>query len=578
MPILDYLVSYLPRLMWTPEMQDKRARLLRAQATLNEIPPSLNLQRLCDEADQVYIEMVNPKQSWLSFFKEKEVRDNLAKLSSIVSSPRAPITWRMLEYPSFPSNFSTIQSLLSRLAQANSNTSGTGIELSATARQQIYGIVQESYTEISRVINFAIVKMTHSREDVLTWNANRDKMILEDELIDDYLRMFHAREIEKSFQAELNKLKSLQTRYRTFTETHFNLLPTNLQFIYRQEYKKAIGSGDWAINPSHIGASRASPASPASSSSGSGIDAALQRSRIESALHRRVAQLEADRTELRKENAKLTNDNALLKSKVSMAPVENIMQVEELKRELDGLKTSYATEVQSLKDDFVLQIEEVALSGRAAKTAQEKLNKAYQDNESMRLQIEVSKASMSTLERSLEEAHHRLQTQDKAVAEQQRQLEESQRRINLTSLHVSKLETAVKEHELKVLDREKAVQQKEEELSKALQELTEKEVKYLQLSDEVDSLRRGQAQSSADAAYARKLHDEASPGVDPAIAELSTKDKESLIGMVQNLKTDLRASESRVQILLLEIEKRDNIYRNQIEALLRDKSLRQSED
>lgn len=105
------------------------------------------------------------------------------------------------------------------------------------------------------------------------------------------------------------------------------------------------------------------------------------------------------------------------------------------------------------------------------------------------------------------------------------------------------------------------------------------------MEDQMAMLVRERDQSEKDAKFARQLHEEAAPGVDPALPELENKTKAELISDVlrqrkeaeelrETFTTDLVRAQSHIEALAARLNQTNRIN----EELLRQQSLRQSAD
>jgi len=596
LPILEILVYKLPRLIWTPELNEMRARLLPSQRTIGDIPPGQNLLKLCDDADKVFLEM-DPRKSWLKLFDERSVRDNLAELSRLTASPRAPLPWELLEYPSYTVPSSTIAQFSTRLAQEVSKLALSGAESNSSIRQSIYDVATDAHQHICTTFNMIVVKMANARQDAWTWSENRTRMEKEAELALDYERMLNAKLVAERFQSEMNHLKVLTRRHQQFfTEGLARLLPTDLAVLYRKEYHAALtdrlagrassSSSSSSLSPSSSSSSSTSPiaspaasaASPQPSSSSTSIDAAMYKSRVESAQSKRISELEDERTELRRMNAKLTNDNALLKSKVacvSVAEMSGSAMLEELRRELAELQASYAAELNrasALSDSISEQFVQKAEMQVSAKRAEERALTFAAELEQSRAERTRLEGDLKTTKARASDAELAVQSHVGVIGDQQRQLDLAisemsrlQEDLKKTEAHLKMMEADLSQREADLQEKEKVMRAKEEELSL-------KEAQNLQLSDEIESLRNERQQSSTDALFARRLNAES--GEDPLRAELGGRSKEELISLFMNHWTKFQEAEQRATHSAQALQR----VQSQLESFLRQQSLRHSND
>jgi hypothetical protein len=498
------------------------------------------VNRLCDEADNVFIEMKQGK-SWLNLFDESSIRRNLTELVRIVSGtstipgsatplPRSSIDWRMPNYPIFPLNsqlYSQLQSrLVAAVAQIGFQASGAS-DLSTSIRQSTYETVRDAMSSISTVANLLVITLANSRQDCFTWSTHQEHMEREATLVLDYQRMIMAKETARKFQDELNFLKTHMRRHQRFTENYLKLLPSSLALIYQDEYNRAIGVGSSRSGSASF-SSRSFPASPSSStfspsSSVTNIESALMRSQQEMGWMRRIKELEEDRSkraaeleEERRLNFKLAGENSLLKSTAATVPQHAQMQMEDLRRKISGLEASYAVERDQLTNQLTEANMEISTAGTEVSLRQKQV-------ESLSKSLAQADLVAKSLQRSLEESQVREMEQRAALEAQSQLVKETEERYKRMEsdfgIKSAELEEMKKKADMLQLD------------------LSVKEAVNLQLTDEVDTLKRDKSQSHADAALARKLFEEASPGIAPESAELHSKDKDHLVKMVLHLRS-----------------------------------------
>jgi len=232
LPILDILVYKLPRLIWMPESDEMRSRFLPAQRTIGDISPDQDLVKLCDESDEVFIMALEPRTSWLKLCGETIVREHLAELSRITASPRAPLSWKFLEYPTYTVQLSTKESLSSRLLQEMSLSSAPASNNNRSLLQSVYDVSADAHLHICNTFNALVAKMANAREDAWTWAKNRERMEQEAELALDYERMKNAKLVAERFHREMEYIKTFTRSQYQFNEDVGRWLPTELALLY----------------------------------------------------------------------------------------------------------------------------------------------------------------------------------------------------------------------------------------------------------------------------------------------------------------------------------------------------------
>lgn len=187
------------------------------------------------------------------------------------------------------------------------------------------------------------------------------------------------------------------------------------------------------------------------------------------------------------------------------------------------------------------------------------------------LERSTSTESQTALRQQMEEAKREIATLTTSTLQQT---------ATITSLTEAKasLSQTITEQNMELTNRLVSIQKMQTDLDSQI-------AKMINMEDEMALLERERDQSRKDAKFARQLHDEASPGVDPALPELENMTKAELITDVLRQRkeleearkiftSDLDLAQSHIATIAQRLDRANRIN----EELLRQQSLRQSAD
>lgn len=669
--LVGILAKTLPRITWQRGDAETRFQLMASQSVINSIKPDEDLSKLVSEADKIFYG-AEDKKSWLDCFNRKSVEENLARLSTILKSPRPELKWNMDDdTTSSPLSESQAAQMTERLLQASQHISSysshsNSQDLSQSAQTIISETVREAYQNIVSVLNYMLLRMSFARQDRALLDLHKARLIDEAKLAKDYQRLLHAPRICTTVRTELNGLKRI---IRDFSSTRLSdadlrLVPNVFAQELGQARKSAVATisyGDsstqvdvrpvtlaipslaspstsllshpstspyataYSAGSAYSSASTASlpmsVASPASSSHAlapthaqpTNLGQSLQRSLSEAEYRRSMSHIDRTLRDTQRKAAQLSSENAQLQALVAQLQAENAKlltqqaskqaedkaqwEVDKARLEADNeqLRTRLVTlqsdhsqlsntllQSQSGSDQIrqicaqmehrIAQLEQEVQQSRVENTALRASKKQLVDEVVvLESQLESSSASTSKLvdlqremealaqARAIEKKSH-----EEALAQQQatvvQLVKETQRLDQLTkktTQRVAELEAALTENEL---------------------QLSEKESTIISQADVIQIMKDQHRMVEEDARLARSLHDESSPGVDPADVEMQSMDKDTLLKFARDIMAQKRNAEELLVSLRANIKLKEEMLSNQFEALLRQQSLHTSKD
>ena len=271
-------------------------------------------------------------------------------------------------------------------------------------------------------------------------------------------------------------------------------------------------------------------------------------------------------------------------------------QLEEDRLESEGSVHTMAESQALLENELRLARSKVEDAVKMHKSAEERMKSL--ENKLTTLEAERDKfmASKSLLESELAQKDAEVMLARSQGAENQKalrqQIDEVKREMDAlmdsTHKHVEKIHSLEdKNAELSELleSRDSAIEERTARILKLQSDYDSQFAKTILIEEEMTALKREREQSAWDAKFARQLHDEAAPGVDPARPEYEAKTKAELINIVleQNHRVESMHDEfaldlERAKNHIALIEQRLAAAHNLNAELLRQQSLHQSKD
>lgn len=243
--------------------------------------------------------------------------------------------------------------------------------------------------------------------------------------------------------------------------------------------------------------------------------------------------------------------------KVARTNEDEVARLEQSTRALQSERDEYQRQAALLMADLAEKEKHFLLESSHQQTLRKDIETANNEIAVTKLEMETAKQEIARLESSTAE-----QTK-KAASFQEKALEMSK---------------VVDDQNLALTERLVTIQQLQTDLDSQI-------AKTMSVEDEMSLLVREREQSARDAKFARQLHDESAPGVDPAIPELEAKTKEDLIKLIivsrsqlDDLREAFRRDFEKAQAHIDVITKRLNQANLMNSELLRQQSLLQSKD